>query len=710
MAAYINSDVTLMERSQTIERIGKGEVSILYLSPELLLSHDLRQFIGDQRSLGLLVVDEAHLVSTWGKDFRIDYWYLGTYIKRLHKYMERQFPVLGLTATAVYGGLDDVVFETAEALNMASPRFFIGNVRRDEIEFNIRPLNLGPRANHELAKLRSTARVVRENIDKRAKTIVYCPYIDHVRQLWDMLADESDVCGIYHGGIRDAYERQIVMDRFQRSQILIVLATKAFGMGIDVDDINAIYHHAPSGTLADYVQEIGRVARRQDVQGVATTDFNEKDLKFTRILWGLSKIKQYQARYVLQKLNALYTRRREREMLLSVEDFSFIFGAQVNSDELEHKVKSSLLLIEKDLYLKAKQQYPVIMVRPKALYSVVYACVPKSLEGGFLRRYGEYCQQAKSLQDNVTRERRRAECIVSDVGNIYELKLKEIWEKHFRQYSFPEVKYKFFSRDLFSEYHDVDSIYPRCRLNVILNASAGATLEEMVGRFYVVRGVLNTLGSRAFDTQELIKALRVGGFKTEASARRVANLLVSLYSGGWEETDFGMRPGDGVLITTAGSRANGERLYKAARTGFEKELAWTQRKFNAMFENSQQTVFDKFISPAGDREGYILRMACLIEAFNLGSYQVQGGKLSQIFIRINDPYKLRRAALDQRYSNSLITEVEKKHDRAANQMEAFFKSDMTDQERWDYIEDYFLGREEITNKTDWRVDHGQRPS
>jgi len=693
IAAYINSDVTLVDRNMTIERIKNGEVSILYLSPELLLSHDLRQFIGDQRSLGLLVVDEAHLVSTWGKDFRIDYWYLGTYIKRLRnkKYMGGQFPVLGLTATAVYGGSDDVVFETAEALNMVSPKYFIGNVRRDEVKFNIRQFN--PKSgNHELVKLQRTTQVVRENISKRIKTIAYCPYVDHVNQLWTMLEDEHDLCGIYHGGIRDAYERQRVMDGFQRSQILVVIATKAFGMGIDVDDINQIYHHAPSGTLADYVQEIGRVARRKDMQGVATTDFHRKDLKFTKILWGLSKIKQYQAKYVLQKLNDLFTSHQKREMLVSVEDFNFIFGAGANAEEVENRVKSALLLIEKDLYLKAKQQYPVIMVRPKALYSVVYACIPQSIERDFLKKYGEYCRLAARVRDNKRREKRKAECTVSDVGDVYELQLKEIWENHFRQYSFPELKYRFFKRELFSQSDDVDNPYPRYRLNVILNANAGATLEKMLNFFDIVRGVLNTLGNRTFDTQELIKELRVGGFKTEASARRIANLLVSLYSGGWDVGDFGMKPGDGVLLTSAGSRDNGERLYKAATIGFEKELAWTQRKFNSMFENEQQTTFDKYISPAGDGEGYILRIAYLVEAFNLGSYELEGGRLSQIFIRINDPYKLRRAALDPRYSNSLITEVEKKHDRSGAQMEAFFKSDMTDEERWDYIESYFLGR------------------
>lgn len=681
--AYINSDVTLMERNRTIERIKNGEVSILYLSPELLLAHDLRQFIGERRSLGLLVVDEAHLVSTWGKDFRIDYWYLGTYIKRLRnvKYMGSQFPILALTATAVYGGDDDVVFETTETLNMVSPKLFIGDVRRDEVKFDIRSFN--HTGNHELTKLNRTAEVVRDNISKGVKTIIYCPYIDHIERLWEQLESEHDHCGKYHGRIQDAYERQRVMDGFQSGQILVVLATKAFGMGIDVDDINQIYHHAPSGTLADYVQEIGRVARRYDVQGTAATDFHPRDLKFTKILWGLSKIKQYQAKFVLQKVNDLYTRYQKREMLVSVEDFGFIFGADVGSGELDNRVKSALLLTEKDLYEKAKRQYPVIMVRPKALYSIVYACIPESIEKDFLRKYGAHCQLAAEIAAN-----RRG--IVRDVGNVYELQLKEVWERYFGQNSFPEVKYKFFKRNLFSEYVGTDSPYPRSRLCLTLNTDADDTFEKMVRSFGDMEKVLSTFGARAFDSQALIKALRRGGFKTEANARRVGNLLVSLYSGGWEVGEYGMKLGDGVLLTPAGSRDNGERLYKAVRLGFAKELSWIQRKFSAMF-GSKQTEFDKFIDPSGDGQGAFLRMAYLIEGFNLGSYELQGGKLSQIFIRINDPYKLGRAALDPRYSNQIITEVEKRHQRSGVQMEKFFRAEMTDVERWNYIENYFLG-------------------
>ena len=80
-ATFVNSDISLLERENIIEKIKNGTISILYLSPELLLSYNLKHFIGD-RKVGLLVIDEAHLVTTWGRDFRVDYWYLGNYCKR----------------------------------------------------------------------------------------------------------------------------------------------------------------------------------------------------------------------------------------------------------------------------------------------------------------------------------------------------------------------------------------------------------------------------------------------------------------------------------------------------------------------------------------------------------------------------------------------------------------------------------------------------
>jgi ATP-dependent DNA helicase RecQ len=90
---FINSDLNLMDRDRIIDRCKKGEIDVLYLSPELLLSYSLSYFIGERR-LGLLIIDEAHLITTWGRDFRVDYWFLGNHLNKIRKYAESSFPLL----------------------------------------------------------------------------------------------------------------------------------------------------------------------------------------------------------------------------------------------------------------------------------------------------------------------------------------------------------------------------------------------------------------------------------------------------------------------------------------------------------------------------------------------------------------------------------------------------------------------------------------
>ena len=184
---------------------------------------------------------------------------------------------------------------------------------------------------------------------------------------------------MYYGDVL-ATEKQITADKFHDGRILVVLATKAFGMGVDIDDILEIYHHATSGNLSDYIQEVGRVARRKGMLGTASIDFCNRDLKFTKILYGLSSIKQYQVKYALEKINDLYQRSKKRQMLVSVEDFGFIFSdSAAEYGELERKVKSALLCLEKDLLRKINNQYPIFIVRPKSLFSTVFACIDNAM-------------------------------------------------------------------------------------------------------------------------------------------------------------------------------------------------------------------------------------------------------------------------------------------------------------------------------------------
>ena len=114
---YINSELSLIDRERVIDDCKSGEIDILYLSPELLLSYDISYFIGDRR-LGLIVIDEAHLITTWGRDFRVDYWFLGQHINKIRKIKAYHFPMVAVTATAIYGGDNDMVFDSINSLYM----------------------------------------------------------------------------------------------------------------------------------------------------------------------------------------------------------------------------------------------------------------------------------------------------------------------------------------------------------------------------------------------------------------------------------------------------------------------------------------------------------------------------------------------------------------------------------------------------------------
>ena len=123
-----------------------------------------------------------------------------------------------------------------------------------------------------------------------------------------------------------------------------MLATKAFGMGIDIDDIELVVHFAPTGNVCDYVQEIGRAARRKNLIGEAYYHYNPKDFKHINRLHGLSVIRHYQLIRVIEKIVEIYQQnmqgakrklltKRRNAMLLDAENFSYIFGAVVSDEE-----------------------------------------------------------------------------------------------------------------------------------------------------------------------------------------------------------------------------------------------------------------------------------------------------------------------------------------------------------------------------------------
>lgn len=680
-ACYINSDVSYIKRQETIESLKNGEKSILYLSPELLLSYSISEFIGN-RQIGLLVIDEAHLVSTWGRDFRVDYWYLGKYIRNIRKYFKQNFPIIALTATAVYGGDNDIVFVTIESLNMLLPKLFIGNVRRDEIQFSINPFEYV--GSHEDEKVKKTVQKIEENILKNIKTICYFPWTRQIEIVISIINQSlKDMIGRYYGSV-EQYERKDVLNKFKNNTITCVVATKAFGMGVDISDILEIYHHAPSGNLSDYIQEIGRVARKKTIKGKAIVDFSKKDLKFTRILYGLSSVKLFQLKFIIEKIYDIYAKKKKQNLLFSVEDFQYIFST---SSDYESKVKSALLLIENDLYYK--HGYYVILVRPKSLYTTVYAEIPSIIEEEFLNKYGDYCKLISRPRLNNNYEIHLGDITirnsVSD-SNYYIIELDKLWEKYFYEDSFPNIKRKFFNQELFQEFND-DNPLPLYKLEATLNSDTDTALEKLEFFWRKLCAAFQVLTGHYFTEAEFEQTL-AQVIPDDILRKRICDLILTIYStrilSGRGNNQF--TNNDSFLQMRTENNIPYYRVMNARYYSVAKQV---KRKFLEMYYYGPN--FEKYLVPDTNKTSNYLKILQQLETFKICTYEFSGGILPRIFVRINDPYIIRQMINDKKYENLILKDINKRHESSMKIMEYFFTENLNDVQRWDFIENYFLG-------------------
>ncbi len=688
--AFVNSDLSLIERKEILDKVMNGDISVLYLSPELLLAYELQTFIGS-RELGLLIIDEAHLVTTWGRDFRIDYWFLGNFIRKLRgngtvnkkikgKIKTYRFPVVALTATAVYNGADDMVFDTIRTLNMQNCRTYIGNIMRPEISFDYQPFT--PKQ-YDVERMTKTISRIREYVESNNKTILYFPWVTQINNITHTLdADIKPKVKKYYGELSPTIRKETIRD-FKSGKTKVVLATKAFGMGVDISDIENVYHHAPSGSLADYVQEIGRIARVPGMKGIAKMDFNPKDLKYSKMLFMLSSLKQFQVDLVLKKINKLFMTAQDKNLLVSVEDFKWIFTKDNNP---EQKVKSALLVIEKDLV--EKYGYNVLIVKPKSMFSTVYGAVDTEGFELLKQRYGEHVEEINKTKYERAGTKLKNGAIVmreekEDKKNV-KLVLDKIWETAFPQESFPDVRTKFFDKRLFPY------VEPLMKMRIHFTgpiAAAGTKLENGIN---FIGATLASLDKKMFRKEDLTKQF-LTRIKNETTCTKLTDLICTFFV----DTDqfgqsgkVGMSTGNFLVAKQFGFLIQ----YRFDAIAFSKVKTQLLRNFQILFDgvNANAKQFTGFIPADMDKAKEKIKMIYLLEIFELSTYEISGGEAPQLMVRINDPKKLNSLS-KLRNENKVVTEIERKHKDSMEIMTYFFQNNMSNEQRWQYIEDYFLG-------------------
>lgn len=240
-ATFVNSSLTPAEMRDRVECAMSGGLRLLYIAPERFDSADFRERM-PRLNVSRLAVDEAHCVSEWGRDFRPAYLRLGKVRRTLG------CPLIALTATATPEARADIVFH----LGMRRPVVLAGGFDRPNLSWRVEPVR------DESARDRRLLHLLRGRRDGAA--IVYAPTRRRVDALADLLNRSGVAAAGYHAGAA-ASERQRLQDRFMNERSPVLVATNAFGMGIDKANVRLVVHHAMPGNLEAYYQEAGRAGR-----------------------------------------------------------------------------------------------------------------------------------------------------------------------------------------------------------------------------------------------------------------------------------------------------------------------------------------------------------------------------------------------------------------------------------------------------------------
>ncbi|WP_101786584.1 RecQ family ATP-dependent DNA helicase [Nonomuraea indica] len=262
-AASVDAGTSARARGETFEALRTGETEFLFCSPEQLARPDVVDELA-AAGISLMVVDEAHCVSSWGHDFRPDYLRLGTVAEALGR------PVIAaLTATAA----PPVREEIAARLHLRDPAQVVRGFDRPNIALSVRRM-LGDPAEALVASVR----------EQPLPGIVYTATRRRTAELAGLLADAGLRTAAYHGGLRRA-DRDAVHGAFMAGELDVVVSTNAFGMGIDKPDVRFVHHAEIPGSLDSYYQEVGR-AGRDGEPAEATLFYRPEDLGLQRYFTG----------------------------------------------------------------------------------------------------------------------------------------------------------------------------------------------------------------------------------------------------------------------------------------------------------------------------------------------------------------------------------------------------------------------------------------
>ncbi len=345
-AVTINGLLDPLSRSEAIRRVMDGNASLLYISPEMLRSKTIEKILL-ARHVVRIVIDEAHCFSAWGHDFRVDYLYIGKFINKYQetKKCREQIPISCFTATAKQKVIQDICDYFKQTLNL-DLLIFASLATRTNLRYSVIHAETD---DDKYIKLRSLI------AESSVPTIVYVSRTKRTRILADKLTRDGFEALPFDGRMKPD-EKIANQEAFMNDRVRVIVATSAFGMGVDKSDVGLVIHYDISDSLENYVQEAGRAGRDPHLEARCFVLYSDADLDKHFILLNQTKLSISEIQQVWKAVKDM-TRQRMR-VCSSALEIARKAGWDDSVSDIETRVRTALATLEQAGYLERGNNVP----------------------------------------------------------------------------------------------------------------------------------------------------------------------------------------------------------------------------------------------------------------------------------------------------------------------------------------------------------------
>lgn len=345
-AVTINGLLDPISRSEAIQRVLYGDASLLYIAPEMLRSNTIERILL-ARHITRIVIDEAHCFSSWGQDFRVDYLYIGKFISQYQqkKNCREAIPISCFTATAKQKVIQDICDYFKATLNI-DLQIFASSAARTNLRYSVIHSDTDE---DKYIKLRSLI------AESACPTIVYVSRTRRTRLLAEKLTRDGFKALPFNGKM-NSEDKIANQEAFMTDQVRVIVATSAFGMGVDKKDVGLVIHYDISDSLENYVQEAGRAGRDPHLEARCYVLYCDADLDKHFVLLNQTKLSISEIQQVWKAVKDL-TKQRMRACCSALE-IARQAGWDDSVSDIETRVRTALSALEQAGYIERGNNVP----------------------------------------------------------------------------------------------------------------------------------------------------------------------------------------------------------------------------------------------------------------------------------------------------------------------------------------------------------------